>query len=285
MSHVCAVIHGTMHFWTNAVHATCNAASEESSLLRSEPSLAVSSAELKGVQRPPQLSPLGTRCALLQLSIADTSCVVGLSYWTMPCVRLSTCTDGRVRSAADRARFLRILCSSRADSGGFEFRPGQEAAETPRSGQPLCAMPAPSDSLQVLYEFEHATEACRLLCTHHKAFNASPSHVSCVGCAGISRVQGGHSANVQVHPTSSSTVSEKSSLAAFGSEAEAPAGFDKQTAIASASPGGADGRASGVTEITPADDAEQLNSRGSKMQQLSPELAENGTLHHMVTIV
>lgn len=53
---------------------------------------------------------------------------------------------------------LRTCCSSRAGSGGFEFRPGQEAAETPRSDRGLCAMPAPSDSLQVLNEFEHATD-------------------------------------------------------------------------------------------------------------------------------
>lgn len=89
---------------------------------------------------------------------------------------------------------------------------------------------------------------------------------------------------MQVHPTSSSTVSEKSSLAAFGSEAEAPAGFDKQTAVAPANQGEHGSRVFAVTEITPADDAEQLGSRGGKMQQLAPELAANGMPCHVITV-
>jgi hypothetical protein len=108
--------------------------------------------------------------------------------------------------------------------------------------------------------------------------------VFCVGCAGGSSVKWARLAFVQVHPTSSSTVSERSSLAAFGSEAEAPAGPDKQTAVASASQGRADSRAPAVTEITPADDPGHVDSRGGKMQQLLPELAENGMRHHLVTV-
>ena len=49
----------------DASSAICNAEPTESSILRSEPSLAVGSAELKGLSRPPQLSTLGTRCASL----------------------------------------------------------------------------------------------------------------------------------------------------------------------------------------------------------------------------
>ena len=62
-----------MQHWAESFYATFCAASEECSLLRSEPSLAVSSAELQGVSRPPRLSTLGTRCASLHSPIADPS--------------------------------------------------------------------------------------------------------------------------------------------------------------------------------------------------------------------
>ena len=90
--------------------------------------------------------------------------------------------------------------------------------------------------------------------------------------------------NTQVHPTSSSTVSEKSSLAAFGLEAESPAGLDKQAAMTPASQGGHSNRASAVTEITPADDTDHGDRSGGKMRQLTPELAGDGAPCHMVSI-
>jgi hypothetical protein len=177
------------------------------------------------------------------------------------------------------APFSRTSCSSRADSGGFEFRPGDESAETPRSGPVLCAMPAPSDSLKVRHVYGYTTQPRAAMYPAMQQFVGMP--VICVGCAGGSRVNWLHLANVQVHPTSSSAVSERSSLAAFGSEAESPAGLDKQTVVAPASQGGHSNGASAVSEITPADDTELADSSGSKMRQLSPELAADGRPYHM----
>ena len=71
-----------VHTWADVSSATCDAAAGESSPLRSEPSLAVGSAELKGISRPPQLSTLGTsRCAVLQLRMC---CSHVIEVWKNP---------------------------------------------------------------------------------------------------------------------------------------------------------------------------------------------------------
>lgn len=71
----------------------------------------------------------------------------------------------------------------------------------------------------------------------------------------------------QVHPATSSAVSEASSLAAFDSEAGSPAACDKRNT----------GSGAAVTsEIMPAEDVGQSTTAGGKMRQLTPELAPEG---------